>query len=271
MEPLPPTRTVLYVPADNARALAKAPTLGADALIIDLEDAVAPAAKDAARTAAGAFSAGIPYALRLNGTGTPWREGDEALARRLGCPVVLPKVKCAADIADARLEQPVWPMMETAAAILNAGEIAAAASAKGPSVMVLGANDLAAELNLRPPFSPSLVLARQTLVLAARAAGIRVVDAVTNAVTDTAAVEADATAARAMGFHGKSIIHPAQIAPVHAAFAPTAQEIAEARAVIAAVEAAEAEGRGVAVHNGQLVEALHADAARRTLAEAGHG
>ena len=263
-------RTVLYVPADNPRALDKARTLEADAVIIDLEDAVAPERKEAAREAVRGL-AGFPreVALRVNAPGTPWHEDDLAAAAGFGA-VVLPKVRGAADVAAlAGHGFCIWPMMETAAGILAAREIADAAAQTGPAALILGTNDLAAELGITLTAGRETVsLALQTAVLAAKAAGVDAIDGVFNDTADTDGLTREARAGRALGMSGKSVIHPAQIAPVNAAFSPQPDEIADARRVIAAVADAHAAGRSVAVLGGRMVEALHAEAARALLARA---
>ncbi|WP_108658402.1 HpcH/HpaI aldolase/citrate lyase family protein [Acuticoccus kandeliae] len=264
-------RTILYVPADNARALAKARDLAADAIIIDLEDAVSPERKDAARDAvAGALDLGKEFALRINGPDTPWHAADIELARALDIRhVVLPKVRDSADIARLaeRTDATIWPMMETADSILHAGSIAKIAASTGPAVLIVGTNDLAAELGaIVGPGRAELSHALQQSVLAAKAARLDIADGVFNDVKDTAALVAEAKAGRALGMTGKTVIHPGQIEPVNRVFSPDEPAIAEARAIIAALAAAEAEGRSVATLNGRLIERLHVDAAERTIA-----
>lgn len=264
-------RTVLYVPADNARALYKARTLSADAVILDLEDSVAPDAKATARRAAvEAGAVGRETLLRINAPGTPWHEEDVAAARNAAAAgIVLPKVRGADDVlrlAD-KTGAVVWPMMETARAILSALAVADAAAGTGPAALLLGTNDLAAELGASVgPRRAEISWALQATVLAGRAARIDVIDAVFNDVRDSDGLAAEAAAARALGMSGKSVIHPGQIAPVNAAFTPDADALADARRVVDAVEAAAREGRAVATLDGRLVEGLHADAARRTIA-----
>ncbi|MEM8663913.1 MAG: aldolase/citrate lyase family protein [Pseudomonadota bacterium] len=184
---------------------------------------------------------------------------------------MLPKV-CEAREVMAVAERTglcVWPMLETARGVLCAREIAEAAARSGPAALVLGTNDLSAELGLEAGNSRSaLTLAMQTAVLAAKAAGIDLLDGVSNALTDTAAVEREAREARALGMTGKTVIHPAQIDPVNRAFSPTTEEIDRARAVVAAMAEATSNGRSVATLNGKLIERLHADTAEQILAHA---
>ena len=267
-----PLRSVLYVPADKPRAMEKAMGLDADAVILDLEDAVAPEAKDGAR-AALADALGGDWGrrlrlLRVNGADTPWHGADMELARRLRPDaVLLPKVGRAEEVALAGGGLPegvaVWAMIETPAGVLAAPEIAAAPRMGG---LVVGTNDLAKEL--RTQGRAALSYALQRTVLAARAAGIAAVDGVCNAFRDADALAAECAEGRAFGFDGKSLIHPSQIAAANAAFGPSKEEIDLARRQIAAFEAAEAEGRGIAVLDGRIVEALHVAEARRVMAMA---
>ncbi|WP_334061112.1 HpcH/HpaI aldolase/citrate lyase family protein [Limimaricola cinnabarinus] len=266
-----PLRSMLYVPASNARALAKARDLPCDALILDLEDAVAPAAKQEARAALGAALAERGQAaqlrlVRINGLGTPW--GAEDLAAQAGwdCDgIVVPKVDEAADLdaVAARTERPLWAMIETARGVLRAAEICAHPRLSG---IVMGTNDLGREIGLRPTADRfALLTALQGALLAARAHGVAAIDGVCNALDDAARLEAECAQGRDLGFDGKSLIHPAQIAAANAAFAPGAEEIDLARRRIAAFEAVLAEGQGVAVVDGEIVEALHVEAARALL------
>ena len=266
-----PLRSMLYVPASNARALAKARDLPCDALILDLEDAVAPAAKQEARAALAAALAERGQAaqlrlVRINGLGTPW--GAEDLAAQAGweCDgIVVPKVDEAADLdaVAARTERPLWAMIETARGVLRAAEICAHPRLSG---IVMGTNDLGREIGLRPTADRfALLTALQGALLAARAHGVAAIDGVCNALDDAARLEAECAQGRDLGFDGKSLIHPAQIAAANAAFAPGAEEIDLARRRIAAFEAVLAEGQGVAVVDGEIVEALHVEAARALL------
>lgn len=270
-----PLRSALYVPASNARALAKAGSLPVDAVLVDLEDAVAPDAKPAARDAALAAPdlGGRLRILRVNGAGTPWHEDDLDAAARMGPDaVLLPKAGGAGDVAAVagRLGLPVWAMIETPAGVLAAAEIAGAVAASGGvGALVMGTNDLAKELGARPaadraPMAASLGLC----VLAARAHGVACLDGVFNAFRDEAGLRAECGQGRAMGFDGKTLIHPAQVDVANEVFAPDAEEVERARREIEAFEAARAQGRGVAVLDGRLVEALHVETARATLARA---
>ncbi len=263
-----PLRSALYVPASNARAMAKAGGLPADALILDLEDAVAPAAKTAAREALAHAPAARILLLRVNAAGTPWHAQDMAAAGRLRPDgVVLPKVGGAGEVAAAVAALPgvpVWAMIETPAGVLAAPEIAAAPGTGG---LVMGTNDLAAEL--RATGRGAMGYALERTVLAARAAGVPALDGVCNALRDVAALREECAHGRALGFDGKTLIHPAQIAVVNDAFGPSAAEVALARRRIAAVAEARARGAGVAVLDGAIVEELHAAEARRVLALAG--
>lgn len=270
------TRSFLYVPADNERALAKASSLGADVIIIDLEDAVSPGSKTAARVAALTFLESRPaniVALRINGAGTPFHEADIALVRRAKVPfVVLPKVAEARDL-DIGVEATIWPMIETPRAILSVGAIAEAAARHASArahtpALIAGTNDLALELTIRPErdlVRPAL----SQMVLAARAFGAAPIDGVTNDFRDAERLAAEAADARRLGMAGKTCIHPSQVEPVNRAFTPDEAEVAHARDVIAAMETAQRDGRSVATLNGVMVEELHVVAARRTLAAAG--
>jgi (3S)-malyl-CoA thioesterase len=269
-----PWRSVLYIPAANARAMEKARGLAADAVIFDLEDAVAVSEKAAARaTLATALTADYGNRARLvrvNGASTEWGGDDLAAVAAMACDgVLLPKVEAPDAIAAARAALPglpVWAMMETPAAILTA---AASAAAPGLAGLVLGTNDLAKDLGCR--FRPDrlpLMAALQTCLLAARARGLVCLDGVYNTYLDEAGLRAECEQGRDLGFDGKTLIHPAQIAVANAVFAPSAAETDLARRQIAAWEAAEAEGRGVAVVDGRIVENLHIVTARALLAKA---
>ncbi len=269
-----PFRSVLYIPAANARALEKAKTLPVDAIIFDLEDAVAPDQKESARAtlaaalAAGGYGARVRL-VRINGLDTAWGEDDaRAFAGADIDAVLVPKVDGADDVsAVAGLvgDLAIWAMMETALGVLNAADIAAHPRLAG---MVMGTNDLARELTSRArPDREPLLGALQICLLAARAHGIICVDGVYNAFRDEAGLLLECEQGRDMGFDGKTLIHPAQVAIANAAFAPSEAEIDLARRQIAAFEAAQAQGLGVAVVDGQIVENLHIATARATLAK----
>lgn len=276
-----PWRSALYIPASRERALEKAKALPADAILFDLEDAVAPEEKPAARRllaealGAGGFGERACIA-RINALDTPWGEDDVAtLADARPAAILVPKVNGAADVEalarrlDARAgtaETRIWAMMETPLSVINAAAIAAAPRMAG---FVIGTNDLAKDLGarLRPDRLP-LMAALQAVLLAARAFGLVCIDGVYNAFRDAEGLRAECEQGRDFGMDGKSLIHPDQIPVANEVFAPTADEIDLARRQIAAFEEAAAEGRGVAVVDGRIVENLHAAAARATLAKA---
>ncbi len=274
----PRTRqAVLYLPASNARALAKARTLPVDAVILDLEDAVGPGEKDAARAAACAAVTGGGFGrrevtVRVNALGTPWHEADLAAVAAAGPDaVVVPKVATGGEVGDlvAALETAgapdrtrLWAMVETPGAVLRCHEIATASPRL--EVLVLGANDLVKELHARHvPGREPLLTALEQCVLAARAAGVAVLDGVYNDVRDLAGFEEECRQAVRLGFDGKTLIHPGQVEPCTRVFAPSPDEVADAREVVAAWEAAE--GRGVVTLHGRMVEGLHVETARRVL------
>ena len=278
----PRLRSVLYVPGANGRALEKARDLPADALIFDLEDAVAPEAKQWARECAcdaarsGAY-AGRTVAIRVNGLGTPWHEDDlAAAAAAVPDAIVVPKVASAQDVGsiEAALERlgvpertRLWAMLETPSAVLHSTEIAAAGARL--SVLVMGTNDLLAELRAddvpgRRPLELSLMLC----LLAARAAGLRILDGVHNDVRDQAGLEAECIAGRQLGFDGKTLIHPDQLEICNRVFSASEHELEHARRVVAAFEQAARSGAGVATLDGRLIENLHVESALRVLASA---
>ena len=262
-----PWRSVLYMPASKARALEKARSLAADAFIFDLEDAVAPAEKVAARDALAADLArggfgGRGRLVRINALSTEWGRADAEAAAATDCDgVLVPKVDGPDDLAAVAdlTGRPVWAMMETPRGILSALAIADAAAG-----FVVGTNDLAKDMGVAG--RGALRTALETCVLAARAAGIPCIDGVCNAFRDDVLLTAECAEGRAMGMDGKSLIHPAQIDAANVAFAPAPDEIDLARRQIEAHEAAEARGEGVAVLDGRIVENLHVEAARRLLA-----
>ena len=277
-----PRRSVLYLPSSNERALEKAKTLPVDALILDLEDAVAPEAKASARENAcaaarsGAYG-GRELAIRVNGIGSPWHDADLAAVANAGPDaVVVPKVGSADEVralvaameaAGAPETTALWAMIETPVAVLHAEEIARASERL--TCFVLGTNDLYKELGAtyvagRAAVSASL----QLVLLAARSAGVAVVDGVFNDVTDAEGFRQECQQGRELGFDGKTLIHPGQVQVCNEVFAPSADQVEQSRAVIAAFEAAMAEGRGVATLNGRLIENLHVDTARQVLATA---
>jgi (3S)-malyl-CoA thioesterase len=279
MESAPrPYRSVLYIPGSKERALEKAKTLPVDAIIFDLEDAVTPEEKPAARDMLAATLGAGGYGnraqiVRVNGMDTEWGRADlQAIAAIGPESVLLPKVNGPADVAavaqmldavPAAAHTTIWAMMETPEGILNAAAIARAPRMAG---FVMGTNDLAKELGSRT--RAAMLTALQHCLLAARAAGIVCVDGVYNAFKDEDGLAAECAEGRDFGFDGKTLIHPAQVEIANAAFAPSEAEIDLARRQIAAFEAAEAEGQGVAVVDGKIVENLHVATARKTLARA---
>jgi citrate lyase subunit beta/citryl-CoA lyase len=279
-----PRRSVLYVPGSNRRALEKARTLDADALILDLEDAVAPSAKEAARRDVGdALRAGgfghRELALRVNGPATPWGPEDLALAARAGADaVVLPKVESAdevraaeraLDAAGAPAALALWCMIETPRGVLASAAIAAATPRL--ACLVMGTSDLVKDLRARhTPGRAEVLFALGAVLLAARAAGLAALDGVHLDLSDDVGLEASCRQGRDLGFDGKTLVHPRTVEVANRVFAPAAAEVERARRVIAAHAEAQAAGRGVVVVDGRLVEALHVEEARRIvgLAEA---
>ncbi len=275
-----PRRSVLYVPGSNARALEKARVLPVDGIILDLEDAVAPAAKAEARRAVGeALAAGgfgfRELAVRVNGPATPWGPEDLALAARSGADaVVLPKVESAEEVraaeralnaAGAPPALALWCMIETPRGVLAAAAIAASTSRL--SCLVMGTSDLVKDLRARhTPSRAEVLVALGTVLLAARAFGLAALDGVHLDLADDVGFEAACRQGRALGFDGKTLVHPRTIDVANRAFAPDDAEVAAARRVIAAHAEAEAAGRGVVVVDGRLVEALHVEEARRLVA-----
>lgn len=271
-----PFRSVLYIPGSKERALEKARDLAADAIIFDLEDAVAPEEKAAARVALARFLEEVDYGprvriVRINGFDTEWGRADAAaFAGHPGADAVLvPKVNCAADldaVAAVAGDKPLWAMMETAAGMLNAASIAAHPRLEG---MVMGTNDLGRELNSRFRADRLPMMAGLGLcLLAAKAQGRVIVDGVYNAFKDEAGLRAECEQGRDMGFDGKTLIHPTQLEIANAAFAPSADEIALAERQIAAFNAARGQGQGVAVLDGRIVENMHVATAQGILARA---
>ncbi|GAC1384887.1 MAG: CoA ester lyase [Marmoricola sp.] len=272
-----PLRSVLYMPSSNERALEKAKTLPADAIIFDLEDAVAPDAKVEARGQAAAAVASGEYGsrhliIRVNGIGTQWHDEDIAAAAAAGPDVVLvPKVNSADEVRQlvAALESAgapetttLWAMVETPIAMLNA--LAIATASPRLTGFVMGTNDLVKELYAehvpgRQPVITGLGLA----LLAARAAGIVIIDGVYNDVKNIDGFLAEVEQGRQMGFDGKTLIHPGQVDGANEGFAPSAQAVEDARGLI---EAFESSTGGVVTYNGKMVENLHVESAQRTLA-----
>ena len=267
-----PYRSALYIPGSKDRALEKARGLPVDVILFDLEDAVSPDAKVAARDTLYAALADDGYGARLkivriNALDTEWGAADAVAVAAMNCDaILLPKVNGPDDVDSLAAlvpDLPIWAMMETPQGILNAAAIAAHPRIAG---FVLGTNDLAKDLNSRA--RAALMTSLQMCLLAAKAAGIVALDGVYNAFKDEDGLRAECTEGRDMGFDGKTLIHPAQVAIANAAFGPTDDEIDLARRQIAAFDAAEAEGQGVAVVDGRIVENLHIVTARATLAKA---
>lgn len=276
-----PRRSVLYMPGSKPRALEKARGLAADVLILDLEDAVVPAEKAAARqqvldaVAQGGYGS-RELVIRINGLDTEWGADDLAAAATSGADAVLiPKVESDAMIADAvtRLEaagapetMAVWAMMETPLGMLNAAQIAASPRL---ACLVMGTNDLVKELDAahtetRQPVITALGLC----MLAARAYGLAIVDGVYNAYKDEDGLRTSCIQGKEMGFDGKTLIHPAQLGVTNEVFAPSSDEIALAERHVTAFAETEAAGQGVAVVDGRIVENLHVETAKKLLARA---
>jgi len=284
MTTIRPRRSALYMPGSNARALEKAKSLPADTLIFDLEDAVAPDAKGTAReqvrTAVQAGGYGPrETVIRINALNTPWAENDLAAAAMAAPDAILvpkvssPETLVAVGIRLRRLGAPertrVWAMIETPLAVLEAEAIASAAHDVDSrlSCFVMGTNDLAKETRARLlPGRAAMLPWLMGVLAAARAYGVDVLDGVYNDLSDEAGLRAECEQARDCGFDGKTLVHPGQIAVANEVFAPSAEEVEEARAVIAAFERPENADKGVIAIDGRMVERLHAEMARRTLA-----
>ena len=269
-----PTRSVLYIPGSKDRALEKARGLPVDAIIFDLEDAVTPEAKVEARATLKAALEADGYArklkiIRINGLDTEWGKGDVEALRDAKCDAfLLPKVNGAADIDALAVMLPegrdIWAMMETPKGILHAEEIAAHPRVTG---FVAGTNDLAKELNCRYRADRlPMQMALQMIMLAACAHGVTAIDGVYNQFKDQDGLRAECEQGRDMGFDGKTLIHPDQVAVTNECFAPSEAEIDLARRQIAAFEEVEKSGQGVAVVDGKIVENLHVETARKILA-----
>lgn len=275
-----PRRSVLYMPGANARALEKGKTLPCDGIILDLEDAVAPDAKEQARnqvveSVRGGGYGGRELIVRVNGLSTPWGRDDlMAVARSGAHAVLLPKVESADGVrhaervladAGAPDDLALMCMMETPRGILHAEEIADASARI--TCLVMGTSDLAKDLHaahtrMRLPMLPSL----GRCLLAARAAGLAIVDGVHLDLDDEESLEEACRQGAELGFDGKTLIHPKQVGPANEAFAPSAEQVQKSRRIIEAFEQASAQGQGVVVVDGQLVENLHVENARRQVA-----
>jgi citrate lyase subunit beta/citryl-CoA lyase len=268
------------MPGANTRALEKARTLPADALIFDLEDAVAPDAKEAARANVVAAAQNRGYgkreiAIRCNGLATPWGKADAAAIATSGADAILvPKVESAADVAavvalldaaGAPTSMAVWAMMETPRGILRAEEIAGAHPRL--SLFVMGTNDLVKDMRARhTPMRLPMITALGVGMLAARAYGLTILDGVYNDIQDGEGFRAVCQQGLEMGFDGKTLIHPSQVEPCNEVFAPSPAELESAAKIVAAFKAAQAEGKGVVTVDGRMIENLHVDQAERALA-----
>jgi citrate lyase subunit beta/citryl-CoA lyase len=281
MSDLRPRRSVLYMPSSNERALDKAKALPADAIIFDLEDAVAPDAKESARPMAVAAASSGEYGskeltIRCNGLDTPWGADDIAAAARSGASaVVIPKVASVEyveqvsrllDAAGAPSGMKIWPMIETPTAIFDVRHIAAHPRV---AVLVMGTNDLARELRAalvpgRHPLVPHLA----TALAAAREAGKVILDGVYNDVKNLEGFRDECVQGAEMGFDGKTLIHPGQVDIANDVWAPNEADVEHARKVIAAFDEAVRDGRGVITVDGRMIENLHVANAQRTLAVA---
>ena len=271
-----PRRSVLYMPGSNARALEKAKSLPADAVILDLEDAVAPDAKEMARTqvcdAAKARGFGKrEVIIRVNGLATAWGAADLAAAAAARPDAILvPKISTQGELAEVETllggaDVALWAMVETPLAILNIGSIAAAGGQL--ACFVMGTNDLIKEFRGRHTQDrQNLSAALGLSVAAARAHGLAVIDGVYNDIQDADGFEASCRQGQAYGFDGKTLIHPSQIEPCNRVFAPSAEEIAAARKILAAFELPENRNKGAIALDGRMVELLHAEIARQTVA-----
>lgn len=275
-----PRRSVLYMPGANERALEKAKTLETDALILDLEDAVAPDAKSQARERVCAAATSGDYGdreitIRINGLGTQWHDADLAAAvAAKPAAIVVPKVNSADEVRrlDAAITAAggdetiaLWAMIETPEAVAKVADIARASDRL--QVLVMGTNDLVAELHAaHVPGRTPILTALSLCVMAARDAGKQLLDGVYNDVKNPEGFAAECLQGRQFGFDGKTLIHPSQLEPANRLFAPSPAEVEHANAVIAAFDEATAAGKGVATVNGKLIENLHVADAHRILA-----
>ena len=277
---LKPRRSALYMPGSNARALDKARTLPADALILDLEDAVAPDAKEIARrqVAEAVAARGFGHreiVVRINGLSTPWGRDDlKALAAAKPDAVLVPKVdsaeearalSAALDEAGAAPEVALWIMFETPRAVLNAATIGGAGGRL--ACIVAGVNDQVKEFGgLHTPGREGLLPYLALLLAAARANGLAALDGVYNDIQNAEGFAAACAQGRALGFDGKTLIHPSQVEPCNAAFAPSESEVADARKIIAAFDLPENRAKGAISLDGRMVERLHAEIAAKVVA-----
>jgi len=288
--PVRPRRSVLYLPANNARALDKLRGLSCDSVVFDLEDSIAPGAKDEAREnlrgffsdgRAAALPAGMEKVIRINALSSPWG-GEDLLAAR-GCKpdaILIPKVEAPEDIlavedaldqTDAPAGLRLWAMIETPRGVMNAGQIARMARSDGARLdcFITGTNDLLKETGVASlPGQPWLSSWLMQIVLAARAYGLDVLDGVYNDFKDEAGLARECADGQAMGFDGKTLIHPAQISPANQAFGIAPEQLSEAKAIAAAFALPDNQKRGVISHEGRMVERLHLEMAERLIEKA---
>lgn len=283
---LRPRRSVLYMPGSNARALEKAKTLKADAFIFDLEDAVAPDAKGLAREQVGATVQGGGFGarelvIRINGLGTPYGKDDIAAAAKAAPDgILVPKVSTPDDVVEAARalaaagapeKTKLWIMLETPLAMLNADAILRTASDKSTrlAVAVMGTNDIAKDTRARlAPGRPSMLTYLSLCVAACRAHGVEILDGVYNDFSNEAGLRDECEQGRDFGMDGKTLIHPSQIGPCNEIFAPTSEELAWAKKIIGVFDLPENAAKGAVQVEGRMVERLHAEMARRTVAVA---
>lgn len=274
-------RSALYVPAVNARAIEKSRTLGADAVLLDLEDAVPPEMKVAARGMAAAALANPDFGrsrrvLRINAMASPCASDDLAILQ--GCTVdalLLPKVSSGEELLQAALRiealrlpyrPALWAMIETARGLSQVTEIAMTGARVGLECLVVGTNDIAKETGVSMADERALMVPwLMNVVLAAKGSGLLVLDGVRNAFRDVEGFERELAQSRRMGFNGKTLIHPTQVAPSNRAFAPAEQAVAEARDIVEAFALAQNQGKGVISLNGAMVELLHLESAQQLL------
>ena len=278
-------RSALYIPASNTRALAKGPTLSADALIIDLEDSVAPASKAPAREHAVQYLKTISYGyrqrvLRVNTADTEWFDDDMAAAARCAPDaILLPKVETVRDIAhlsQAMGREPtlkntkIWALMESPSAVINAATIAASVNHYPRlTVFVVGSNDLVRAAGMKIQTDRTCLMPwLMALVAAAKAHGLQIIDGVYNNFTDSEGFASQCAEGVAMGMDGKSVIHPSQLTPVNTAFSPSVLEIAEAREIVQAFSMAENSDKGAISLHGSMLERLHLQMAEKLLQRA---
>ena len=273
-----PRRSVLYMPGSNARAIEKAATLPADALILDLEDAVAPDAKELARNQVCAAVRARSFGkreviIRVNGLDTPWGRDDMSAASNAAPDAILvPKVDSTADVirAEQHMQQSppecaLWLMIETPRSIFNALDIAG--SGGRLRCLVMGTNDLAKEMRAQQtPGREALIAALNMTVMAARAGKLSVIDGVYNDIANAEGFTAMCEQGKAMGFDGKTLVHPSQVDPCNRVFSPGEDEVRQARAILEAFRLPENQGKGTIALNGRMVELLHAEIAAQTVA-----